>query len=150
MRANGKPRDLVIDLLVPASVASRYRARLVAASSVEAEIVFYFCPSVFRSGVLESCPASLSVGAALEFVQLGGILRVERTATAARGRVRFSPPASSPEIETLQRLCGVDPRYPASAAQPSADPHQASTRAAAPSGAPSGDAAPAWLRVVGG
>lgn len=136
-------RDLLIDFLVPASVASRYRARLVSLEALEAEVAFRYCPSVFRSGVLHSCPASLSLAAGPVIVRLSGILRVERGSSEVRGRLRFGSPAAPGDLDLLIRLCGLDLPSPAPAA------HEDS-RAEPPHGDPSADRAPLWLRAIGG
>ena len=76
--------DLTVDFLVPACLASRYRARLVAVSASEAELRLSFCPSMFRSGDLTACPAEISLVVAVPSVAAAYSRSRARTATAPR------------------------------------------------------------------
>jgi hypothetical protein len=100
--------DLVVDFLVPACLASRYRARLAALSSLEAELRFAFCPSMFRSGTIDSCPAEISLVLGAVVVRLRGSFSVERVARGTIGRLRFVEPAEAADLETLRRACRID------------------------------------------
>jgi hypothetical protein len=100
--------DLVVDFLVPACLASRYRARLSSLSPLEAELRFAFCPSIFRSGTVDSCPAEISLVLGQVVVRLRGSFRVEREESGAIGRMRFVEPAEPEDLETLRRACKID------------------------------------------
>jgi hypothetical protein len=100
--------DLVVDFLVPASLASRYRARLASLSPLEAQLRFAFCPSIFRSGIVDSCPAEISLVFGAVVVRLRGSFSVEHEETGTIGRLRFVEPAEPADLETLRRACRID------------------------------------------
>jgi hypothetical protein len=99
--------DLVVDFLVPACLASRYRARLSSLSPLGAELRFAFCPSIFRSGTVDSCSAEISLVLGAVVVRLRGSFRVEREERGAIGRMRFVEPAEPEDLETLRRACRI-------------------------------------------
>jgi hypothetical protein len=100
--------ELVVDFLVPACVASRYRARLASLSPIEAELRFAFCPSIFRSGAVESCPAEISLALGAIIVRLRGRFSVQREDKTTIGHLRFAEPAEAADLETLRRACQID------------------------------------------
>jgi hypothetical protein len=100
--------DLVVDFLVPACLASRYRARLASLSPLEAELRFAFCPSIFRSGTIDSCAAEISLVLGAVVVRLRGSFSVEGAARGTIGRLRFVEPAEAADLETLRRACRID------------------------------------------
>ena len=77
MKQNGVVGGLLIDFLVPACLASRYRARLTALSPAEAELSLSFCPSIFRSGALTCCPAEISAVFGASAVRVRGSFHLE-------------------------------------------------------------------------
>ena len=104
---NGANHDVLIDLLVPARFASRYRAIVTALSPSDASLRFAFCPSVFCSGVVVSCPATLSVQRGSTVTGARGILWAGRDSERTTARFEFEQPISSLQIELLRRVCNV-------------------------------------------
>ena len=99
--------DVVIDLLVPARFASRYRAAVTAISAVEAELRFAFCPRLFGSGVLVSCPATLSLVRGPTVIASRGILWIGQDSERATARFEFEAPISTTQVEMLRQACQV-------------------------------------------
>jgi hypothetical protein len=104
---NGANHDVLIDLLVPARFASRYWGTVTALSAHEASLRFAFCPSVFGSGVVVSCPATLSVRRGPHVTVTRGILWAGRDSGRTTARFEFEQPISSLQIELLRRVCHV-------------------------------------------
>jgi hypothetical protein len=101
-------QDLVLDLLVPARLASRYRARLEALSMSEAELHLTFCPSIFRSGDVASCPAEISLSHGRAAVRLRGSFSIERGPRDIVGHLRFAPAPDAADVEVLRKACALD------------------------------------------
>lgn len=101
--------DLTVDFLVPACLASRYRARLVAVSSAAAELRLSFCPSMFRSGDLTACPAELSLIVGAAVVRRRGLFEIEGAngCSATTGRFAFEEPVDGGDLELLRSACLV-------------------------------------------
>ena len=121
MKRSGVAAGLVVDFLVPARLASRYRARLTALSPLEAELRLSFCPSIFRSGALTCCPAEISAVFGAAAVRVRGSFRVEGGSSGTTARFRFDPPIALRELEVLQHASPED-LEPASAPDSVADP----------------------------
>jgi hypothetical protein len=100
--------DVVVDFLVPARLASRYRASVTAISPLEAELRFAFCPSIFASGVLVSCPAAMLVVVGREVVGARGILWMEPAMKRTVGRFQFESPMAAPDLERVRHLCHIE------------------------------------------
>ena len=94
---------LVIDFLVPASLASRYWARLTALSSAEAELSLSFCPSIFRSGARTCCPAEISAVFGASAVRVRGSFHLEGGSSCTTARFRFDPSITLRDLELLQQ-----------------------------------------------
>jgi hypothetical protein len=109
---NGANHDVLIDLLVPARFASRYWARLTELSADDASVRFAFCPSVFGSGVVLSCPATLSVHRGLDVTVTRGILWAGRDSQRTTARFEFERPMSSLQIELVRRFCQISTPMP--------------------------------------
>jgi len=107
MKRKSPPSDLVIDLRLPASFASRYRARLTSLSRLDGQLRLAFCPSVFRSGV-SSCPADVSLVAGVLVVRLRGVVEFQTTATGAVGQIHFEEPLERQEFDALRDACQID------------------------------------------
>ena len=107
MKRKTAPSDLVIDLLLPASFASRYRARLTSLSRLDGQLRLAFCPSVFRSGV-SSCPADVTMVAGALVVRLRGVVEFQETAGGAVGQVHFEEPLERREFDALRDACQID------------------------------------------
>jgi hypothetical protein len=103
MKRKGMTGGLLIDFLVPASLASRYRARLTALSRAEAELSLSFCPSIFRSGVLTCCPAEISAVFGASAVRVRGSFHLEGGRSCTTARFRFDPPIALRDLELLQQ-----------------------------------------------
>jgi hypothetical protein len=101
--------ELVVDFLVPARLASRYRARLTALSPLDAEIAFAFPPSIFRSGVLVSCPARICFVRGREVVSTRGILWIDKGSNRATGRLQFEKPMMFRELDVLRQAFALEP-----------------------------------------
>jgi len=106
------PSDVVIDLLVPARFASRYRAAVTAISSVEAELRFAFCPRLFGSGVVLSCPATLSLVRGPNVLASRGILWIGQDSERATARFEFESPISRSQLQMLRQACQVEQALP--------------------------------------
>jgi len=120
MKRNGIAAGLVVDFLVPARLASRYRARLTALSPVEAELRLSFCPSIFRSGTLACCPAEISAVFGAAAVRVRGSFHVDGGSSGTTARFRFDPPIALRELEVLQHA-GPEELEPASLSDSVAD-----------------------------
>jgi hypothetical protein len=94
---------LVIDFLVPASLASRYWARLTALSPAEAELSLSFCPSIFRSGARTCCPAEISAVFGASAVRVRGSFHLEGGSSCTTARFRFDPSITLRDLELLQQ-----------------------------------------------
>jgi hypothetical protein len=94
---------LMIDFLVPACLASRYRAQLTALSPAEAELRLSFCPSIFRSGALTCCPAEISAVFGAAAVRVRGSFHLEGGSSCTTARFRFDPPIALRDLELLQQ-----------------------------------------------
>ena len=94
--------DVLIDLLVPARFASRYRAVVTSLSALDAGLRFAFCPSVFGSGILVSCPATLSIHRGPNVIGARGILWVGKDAARTTARFEFEKPISRAEMEAFR------------------------------------------------
>jgi hypothetical protein len=108
----GENHDVLIDLLVPARFASRYWAVVTALSPQDASLRFAFCPSVFGSGVVVSCPATLSVHRGLHVTGTRGILWAGRDSQRTTARFEFEQPISSLQTELLRRVCHINTPTP--------------------------------------
>jgi hypothetical protein len=109
MKQKGATGELVIDFLVPASLASRYRAQLTALSAAEAELSLSFCPSIFRSGALTCCPAEISAVFGASAVRVRGSFHLEGGSTCTTARFRFDPPIAMRDLQILQLARPEDP-----------------------------------------
>jgi len=101
--------DLTVDFIVPACLASRYRARLVAVSASEAELRLSFCPSMFRSGELTACPAEISLIVGACVVRRRGLFEIEGANgnRATIGHFAFEEPVDEGDLELLRSACVV-------------------------------------------
>jgi hypothetical protein len=108
MKPNGPSASLVIDFLVPACLASRYRARLTALSPFEAELRLSFCPSIFRSGILNCCPAEISVVSRGAWVRARGSFRLDGGSSGTTARFHFEPPITPRDLKILQQASPED------------------------------------------
>ena len=106
MNANGA--RVLIDFLVPARLASRYRASVTALSPIEAEISFPFCPSIFGSGVLVSCPATLSLVIGSKVTGARGILWIGQGAKRTTARFQFEKLVGEEDLELWRHACQLD------------------------------------------
>jgi hypothetical protein len=97
--------DVVIDFLVPARFASRYRAAVTAICTVEAELRFAFCPRLFGTGVLVSCPATLSLVRGPTVIGSRGILWIGQDSERTTARFQFESPLSLSQVELLRHAC---------------------------------------------
>lgn len=102
------PPELVVDFALPASLASRYRARLVAVSRLEVQVRFFFQPSLFRKQLLESYPVELSLVLSNRGLRLPGVLSVDPRAGSAAARIRFDEPVALPDYALLRRASGLE------------------------------------------
>ena len=98
------PAELVVDLIVPASIASRYRARLIALTRLDAQLRLAFCPSLFRSGV-SSCGAVIWLVSGDLFAPLRGVVGFQAGAKEATGVIHFDQPLERRDFDALQRVC---------------------------------------------
>src|SRR5262245_52041190 len=103
MRQKGLMGGLVIDFLVPASLASTYWARLTALSPAEAELSLSFCPSIFRSGARTCCPAEISGVFGASAVRVRGSFHLEGGSSSTAARFRFDTPITLRDLELLQQ-----------------------------------------------
>jgi hypothetical protein len=110
MKRKALPSDLVIDLLLPATFASRYRARLTSLSRLDAQLRLAFCPSVFRSGV-SSCPADVTLVAGALVLRLRGVVEFQETTGGAVGQVHFDEPLERREFDALRDACQIDAAF---------------------------------------
>jgi len=106
MRKSGTS-DVVIDLLVPARFASRYRATVTSISALDAEVRFAFCPRLFGSGVLVSCPATLSLVRGPNVLACRGILWIGDDAERTSARFQFEVAISQSQVDLVRRACDV-------------------------------------------
>jgi hypothetical protein len=119
MKHKTGPLELVIDLVLPARFASRYRARLTALSRLGAQIRLAFCPSIFRAGV-SSCPADVWVASGPVMICLRTVVEVQISSHGTIGQIHFDRPLERAEFEALRDLCGVDAVFDEPAAVASA------------------------------
>jgi hypothetical protein len=103
------PAEIVIDFGVSATLASRYRARLVAASRTEVEVRFPFAPSLFQSGKLESASAEVSITREGRTLRLPGLFRLLPMSGGMGGAIAFSDPVPVEDYRFLRRASGLDP-----------------------------------------
>jgi len=136
MRQTTAPSELVIDFLVPAAFASRYRARLIALSRLEGQVRLAFRPSRFRTGVL-SCPADVSLVTRTHCLRLRGVVEMKVGGGEVIAHFHFDRALERPEFEALRSACQLDAVFaedrPADAPPPEAPPEELS--------GPGGDAA---------
>ena len=104
MQRRKAPSELVVDLIVPASVPSRYRARLIALTRLEAQLRLAFCPSVFRSG-MSSCAAVIWLVSGELFVPLRGVVGFQAGAKEAIGVIHFDQPLERRDFDALLGAC---------------------------------------------
>ncbi|HSD11375.1 MAG TPA: hypothetical protein VLF14_10335 [Candidatus Binatia bacterium] len=135
MKRKGSAGGLLIDFLVPACLASRYRARLTALSPAEAELRLSFCPSIFRSGTLTCCPAEISAVFGAAAVRLRGSFHLEGGSSGTTARFRFDPPIALRDLELLQQASPEEAET-ASPSDPLVDAALSCTR----------ESEPAWLQ----
>ena len=107
MRHRSGPLELVIDFVLPASFASRYRARLTALSRLDGQIRLAFCPSIFRAGV-SSCPADVWLISGPVVVCVRSVIEVQISAHGTIGQIHFDRPLERREFDALRELCGVE------------------------------------------
>ena len=100
--------DLVVDFRVPASVASRYRARLLSVSRSQAQIVFLFPPSLFRSIANQPCMAEISLVLGRSVVRACGLCRMDGGSGGTGARIRFNEPIALHDYALLRRICGPE------------------------------------------
>ncbi len=124
MRHNGQADELIVDFLVPARLASRYRARLAAVSAFEAELRLAFCPMIFRSGILSCCPAEITSRCGAGAIRLRGMFHLDASGGATVARFRFDEPVGAAELHTLERACPAssDSSRPQACAEPDLGP----------------------------
>lgn len=127
-------RDVVVDFLVPARLASRYRARLTALSPIEATLSLRFCPSLFRSGIIACCQAEISLIAGAAAARVRGVFQLESSVDSSAGadrdgrerpvaqarngttaRFRFAETVSPADLELLAKACLAEVPPPAGA-----------------------------------
>jgi hypothetical protein len=94
--------EAVIDLRVPAKLASRYRGRVVDASPRHAALELAFQPVLFRTGVVESCPADLTVVVGSLVTRIRGTIRMEGGTSSRVARFDFDSPILSRDLELLR------------------------------------------------
>lgn len=94
--------EAVLDLRVPANLASRYRARVVSVSPLEAMLELPFRPVLFRTGVLDSCPATLTVVVGTLSTCVRGTFRMEDGLDSRSARFDFESPLGLRELELLR------------------------------------------------
>ncbi len=101
--------NLTVDFLVPACLASRYRARLVAVSETEAEIQLSICPKMFRSGELTACPAEISLIVGAVVVRRRGLFEIEGAGgrSGTTGHFVFEEPVDGGDLDLLRGACHV-------------------------------------------
>ena len=105
------PDDAQLDFLVPAKLASRYRARIIEVSNEEARLRMPFLPSMFRKGVMASCAAQLTVAEHERATCVRGVFRPDEADASQDAHFRFAQPISPRELEALRGRCeGVAPR----------------------------------------
>jgi hypothetical protein len=109
MKQKGVAGGLLIDFLVPARLASRYRAQLTALSPAEAELRLSFCPSIFRSGALTCCPAEISAVFGAAAVRVRGSFHLEGGSSCTIARFRFDPPIALHDLQLLQQASPDEP-----------------------------------------
>ena len=101
------PPDLTIDFLVPATFASRYRARLTDLSRLRGEVQLAFCPSIFRSGI-SSCPAHVTLVFGSVVVRVRAVVEVAPSSSGAIGRMHFDEPLERRDFDALREACQID------------------------------------------
>jgi hypothetical protein len=94
--------EAVIDLRVPAKLASRYRGRVVDASPGHAMLELAFQPVLFRTGVVDSCAADLTVVVGSLVTRIRGTIRMEGDMTSRVARFDFESPILSRDLELLR------------------------------------------------
>ena len=104
MNRKKAPSELVVDLIVPASIASRYRARLVALTRLDGQLRLSFCPSFFRSGV-SSCAAVIWLVSGELFAPLRGVVGFQAGAKEAIGVIHFDQPLERRDFDALLHVC---------------------------------------------
>jgi hypothetical protein len=110
MSRQGAIENLTLDFLVPACLASRYRARLVTVSPAEAELQLSFCPKMFRSGDLTACPAEISLIVGAVVVRRRGLFEIEGAdrGSGTTGHFAFEEPVDGDDLDRLRGACLVD------------------------------------------
>jgi hypothetical protein len=101
------PCDLTIDFLVPATFASRYRARLTDLSRLKGQIRLAFCPRIFRSGI-SSCPADVTLVFGSVVVRVRGVVEVPVSSNEAVGQVHFDQPLERRDFDAMCEACQID------------------------------------------
>ena len=104
MKHEKAPPELVVDLIVPASIASRYRARLIALTRLDAQLRLAFCPSIFRSGV-PSCAAVIWLVSGDLFAPLRGVVGLQAGAKEVIAVIHFDHPLARQDFDALLRVC---------------------------------------------
>jgi hypothetical protein len=142
MSRQGAIENLTVDFLVPACLASRYRARLVTVSAAEAELQLSFCPKMFRSGELTVCPAEISLIVGAAVVRRRGLFEIEGAegASGTTGHFAFEEPVDGGDLDLLRGACIV--------AKPEAVPHDVEATREVVHGALAAEVGsfPLWLR----
>ena len=99
------PDDAQLDFIVPAKLASRYRARITEVSAEEARLRMPFLPSMFRKGVMASCAAQLTVAEDERATCVRGVFRPDEADASQDAHFRFAQPISTRELEVLRGRC---------------------------------------------
>jgi hypothetical protein len=125
MSRRGAIENLTVDFLVPARLASRYRARLVAVSAGAAELQLSFCPKMFRSGELTACPAEISLIVGASVVRRRGLFEIEGAdgSSGTTGHFAFEEPIEGGDLDLLRGAClaaesEVAPQYAETTSEP--------------------------------
>ena len=111
MKHKSVPSELTIDFLVPANLASRYRARLTGLSRLDGQLRLAFCPSIFRSGI-SSCRADVSLVSGSLFLKVRGVVEVHVSANGAVGQVHFGQPLERRDFDALCHACQLEAVFP--------------------------------------
>ena len=94
--------DALLDFLVPANLASRYRARITGVSALEAELRLPFRPALFRKGPERTCAAEMTLVVHQHVVRVKGTFCAEDPDAPTFARFRFSHPLSPRDLEILE------------------------------------------------
>lgn len=108
--------NALIDLRVPANLASRYRVRLAEVTRDYALLELAFLPALFRKGILTSCPADLTVVVGSLVIQVRGVFHPEDASGHAAARFDYDGVVEPREIEMLRSRRPREGRTPESAA----------------------------------